>query len=60
MRIDTQHQAMSLRERIVKICKLLGISDDVKDKIVMTLGSIKSDTSDEQLQTLIYTLKDNV
>lgn len=60
LRIDTQHQAMSLRERIVKICKLLGISDDVKDKIAMTLSSIKSDTSDEQLQTLISTLKDNV
>ena len=35
-------------------------ADDVKWKIVSTLENIKPDTSDEQLQTLIETLKDNV
>ena len=60
LHIDTQHHAMSLRERIEKICKLYEIADDVKWKIVSTLENIKPDTSDEQLQTLIETLKDNV
>lgn len=60
LHIDTQHKAMSLRERIENICKLLEVEDEVKWKIVSTLENIKSDTSDEQLQTLIATLKDNV
>ena len=60
LHIDTQHHAMSLKERIEKICKLYDIADDVKWKIVSTLENIKYDTSDEQLRTLIETLKDNV
>ena len=60
LHIDTQHKAMSLRERIENICKLLEVEDEIKWKIVSTLENIKSDTSDEQLLTLISALKDNV
>lgn len=60
LHIDTQHQAMSLKERIERMCKLNNITDEIASKIVLTLERIKSDTSDEQLQTLIISLKDNV